>query len=101
MSSRALSRSCLVGILCSGLVPPGLLGVESILADETRMACLRKVSLTASINVDHGDWWRGRIKSRSFPPGAGLPPRVHQRLYSQQVYVRRKHLYRKGARSQR
>ena len=101
MSSRALVRSCLVGIMCSGFVSPGLLGGESTLADETRMACHRKASLTASLNVDHGDWWRGRIKSRSFPPGAGLPPRVHQGLYSQQVYIRRKHLYRRGARAVR
>jgi hypothetical protein len=101
MSRRALVRSCLVGIMCSGFVSPGLLGSESTISDETRMASLRRVSLTASINADHDDWWRGRIKSRSFPPGAGLPPRVHQRLYSQQVYIRRKHLYRRGARAAR
>ena len=101
MSIRALSRSCLMGVLCNQLVSPVSLGGESTLAAETRVACLRKVSLMASINVDHGDRWRGRIKSRSFPPGTGLPPRAQQRLHSQQVYLRRKHLYRRGARAAR
>ena len=101
MSRRALVRSCLVGIMCSGFVSPGLLGSESTISDEIRMACHRKASLTASLNVHHGDWWRGRIKSRSFPPGTGLPPRAQQRLHSQQVYLRRKHLYRRGARAVR
>lgn len=101
MSRRTLVRSCLVGIMCSGFVSPGLLGGESTLADETRIASLRRLSLTASISVGHSDWWRGRIKSRSFPPGSSLPLRAQPRLYSQQVCLRRKHHYRKGARAVR
>lgn len=101
MIIRAWSRSCLMGVLCNQFVSPVSLGGESTLAAETRVACLRKVSLMASINFDHGDRWRGRIKSRSFPPGTGLPLRAQPRLYSQQVCLRRKHHYRKGARAVR